>query len=207
MSLIGYWPLAGDSGGIARCPTDRALDAVYVGARPFLRWTWFDGGGAYVNLPDEALPVLTERFNGDRGSLTFWMRAPKAGIWVDGLTHPLITIAVSPFQYLAILKPGRSKGGLSFLRKNGLVSTKLGTQGLDDCEPHHAGMAWGNGVMRGYLDGELLGTALINHWTPRPLRAVWFGRRLTAYWHGWMSDVQIWDHTLTTQEMQAHAGL
>lgn len=94
-NLLAHWPLAEQTGAVARDFSGNSRDSAYSGATLNAALgpdnggvPSFDGINDYVNLYSSSLAAT---FNGNQGSLSLWFKVP-ASTWTDGQPHRLLHI-------------------------------------------------------------------------------------------------------------------
>ncbi len=190
--LAGWWKFEESSGAIVDM-TDNGNDGTYNGSL-YQQGGWidyglgFDGTDDYVNIDG-----VVSYFSAVSGSIECWAKANSTA------TSYLLCGNTNTRTYLSI-----SSGKFVVTKGNPYVSIPLG---FANTNWNHIVLTWNNGVMAGYLNGELCGSAsFLGDYAGSQLKIGSFRTGSGSHFNGIIDEVRIYDRALTAAEVSENYG-
>jgi len=107
-SPIAYWPLWEASGAAAEDISGNGFDGAYTGVTlgqdgigDGNTCPLFDGTNDFLDFYSAG---FSSAFNGELGTIAFWMKVFNAGVWEDGISRILIKIGDGDASSISIYK-------------------------------------------------------------------------------------------------------
>jgi len=212
---IAYWPLWETSGTVAQCLINPLQNGTY--SSDVATWPpgtgigdgnsapFFDGTNDFVNIYSATLAGV---FSGTTGSIMSWARVANAGVWTDGLFHRIFTVGANANNMMGCFKRDLNNQVMFQYHANAvnqtivqLDNTSTGwTCWIQTWDQPGANQWWG------YRDGTVYGASPVGG------LGVWVGPLANTFcyigqysggvtrWHGWESNVAIWNRALSLGE-------
>ena len=217
--LLAYWPLWEASGSVAdNLEGTAARDGAYTGVtlgEPGIgdgaTCPWWDGANDYLDVYSVS---LSDNFDGNEGTVLWWMKVSDAGVWSDGVTRKLwlLSCGADTNDDWALCQKITAAGTLRFYYSPGTGSNLIEKTGMSDTGWIPCAMTWthaGSDLYKAYMYGEALPTTHsgLNNWTQSLVdgRCV-IGARLPTpdqVWDGWLAHFAIWSKALSDAQIVA----
>ena len=217
--LLAYWPLAEAAGAVAHnLEGTVARDAAYTGVtlgEPGIgdgaTCPWWDSANDFCNIYSASLAA---NFDGNEGTIFWWMKVTDAGVWADGRVRKLFLLACGAStndDFVMCQKTGAS-GRLDFLYGPGVSYKIITADGITDTGWIPCAMTFtheGSDLYKAYMYGEALAPthSSLNNWTMSLVdgRCEIGAGANPPYqvWDGWLAHVAIWNKALSDAQIVA----
>lgn len=213
---IAYWPLWEESGTVAECLVDSAMNGAYArdvsvmgtgdGIGDGRTAPEFDGTNDYINIQSAALAAA---INGDAGTALIWSRVNSAANWSDALSHhPFYLVDATDWQEFVYASIGTASAYMRWMYGAGGTVSSVGnvaTGSPTDFFLH--GLSWDKSAdeMKAFFDGAKYGATQTGLGT-------WAGAITQAFigsnsavptnpWHGRQAHMMLFDYAVPEAEI------
>jgi len=219
-NLLAYWPMWETAGAVAdNLEGTAARDGAYTGVtladstgpdgKPV---PLFDGTNDFNNI---YTANFSGAFNGAEGSFALWVKVSAAGVWTDGASRNMITIAADANNFARVNRR-TAANEIQFSRSGAGTNETVNVAGLSTTSWFHIALTWSeaagaDGQLKAYYNGSQTGatqTALGTFANSPFTTTTVVGAATTvpaAVWSGWLAHAAVWTTPLTATQILALA--
>ena len=217
--LLAYWPLWEASGSVAdNLEGTAARDGAYTGVtlgEPGIgdgaTCPWWDGANDYLDVYSVS---LSDNFDGNEGTIFWWMKVTDADTWGDGQVRKLFLLScgASTNDDFVLCQKSSASGVLQFLYGPGVSYKIITADGITDTGWIPCAMTFtheGSDLYKAYMYGEALAPthSSLNNWTMSLVdgRCEIGAGANPPYqvWDGWLAHFAIWNKALSDAQIVA----
>jgi hypothetical protein len=202
---IAYWPQSEQTGVVATCLTNPAMNGTYTGVTlandltgPFgTPAPFYDGANDYCDVHSAALAAA---HNGVEGTVAIWAKVNSIANWTDATSRHLINSLADADNGWFMAKSSTHER-IVFRYEAGAVSETVYADDLTHTLFFHVAQTWSKAAEKllVYVNGVNITESLS--------LGVWAGALTVAIagassaapatpWHGWLGPYGIWDRAL-----------